>query len=94
LFFRKDVEQPMVIRTESKKGDVVKGIDQIRAQIQLRLQQHPEQWLQKLQENPGNFADLEQAVHHEFQQMADQMVAGLLAQATQATEFAQAAKKK
>ncbi len=83
----------MVIRMESKNGDVLKGIDQVRAEIQRRLQLHPEQWLQALQKNPGNFADLEQTVHQAFQQMADQMVAGLLAQATQATEFAQAAKK-
>ncbi len=82
----------MVIRMESKNGDVLKGIDQVRAEIQRRLQLHPEQWLQALQKNPGNFADLEQTVHQAFQQMADQMVAGLLAQATQATEFAQAAK--
>jgi hypothetical protein len=84
----------MVIRMESKTGDVLKGIDQVRAEIQRRLQQHPEQWLQTLQKNPGSFADLEQTVHHVFQQMADQMVAGLLAQATQAAEFAQTAKKK
>jgi hypothetical protein len=94
LFFRKDVEQPMVIRMESKTGDVLKGIDQVRAEIQRRLQQHPEQWLQTLQKNPGSFADLEQTVHHVFQQMADQMVAGLLAQATHAADFAQTAKKK
>ncbi len=68
----------MVIRMESKNGDVLKGIDQVRAEIQRRLQLHPEQWLQALQKNPGNFADLEQTVHQAFQQMADQMVAGLL----------------
>jgi len=84
----------MVIRVENKTGDVVTGIDQARAEIQERLQQHPEQWLRTLRENPGGFADLEQAVHVTFQKMADQMVAGLLAQATQAAEFAQTAKKK
>ena len=68
----------MVIRMESKNGDVLKGIDQVRAEIQRRLQLHPEQWLQALQKNPGNFADLEQTVHQAFQQLADQMVAGLL----------------
>jgi hypothetical protein len=84
----------MEIRMDNKKGRVVEGVDQARAGIQERLQQQPEEWLQKLRENPGGFADLEQTVHHAFQQMADQMVAGLLAQATQPAEFAQAAKKK
>jgi hypothetical protein len=84
----------MVIRMENKTGDVVTGVDQVRAQIEERLQQHPEQWLRTLRENPGSFAEVEQTVRHVFQQMADRMVAGLLAQATEPAEFAQAAKKK
>jgi hypothetical protein len=84
----------MIVRLGSKKGKVLKNIDQVQAEIQQRLQKAPEQWLQALQDRPENFADLEQAVHHAFRQMADQMVAGLLAQATKGTEFAQAAKKK
>lgn len=84
----------MIIRMESKKGKAVKSVDQVRAEIQQQLQQAPQQWLRALQERPQEFADLEQAVHHAFRQMADQMVAGLLAQTTKGTEFAQAAKKK
>ena len=84
----------MKIRMTSKQGDVLKGIDQARLEIQRRLEQHPEQWLRMLQEAPGQFADLEQAVHRAFAQMADQMVAGLLAQATQPADFTEAAKKK
>jgi hypothetical protein len=84
----------MIVRLGSQKGKVLKDINQVQAEIQHRLQKAPEQWLQALQERPENFADLEQAVHHAFRQMADQMVAGLLAQATKGTEFAQAAKKK
>ncbi len=84
----------MEIRMESKKGIVVKGVDQVRALIHERLQQQPQEWLQTLQEKPGDFVDLEQMVHRAFQQMADQMVAGLLAQATRPAEFAEAAKKK
>jgi hypothetical protein len=84
----------MVIRMGSKSGEVVTGIDQIRALIQEQLQQNPKQWLQALQENPGSFATVEQTVHRVFRQMADQMVAGLVAQATESAEFAQTAKKK
>src|SRR5450432_2520470 len=72
----------MEIRLESKKGEVVEGVDQVRAGIHERLQQQPEEWLRKLRENPGDFAELEQTVHRAFTQMADQMMAGLLAQAT------------
>ena len=84
----------MMIRMENKTGEVVSGIDQVRGTIEQRLRQDPEQWLRALREKPAKFAELEQAVHQTFQQMADQMVAGLLAQATQAAEFAQTAKKK
>jgi hypothetical protein len=84
----------MEIRMDGPKGRVVEDMDQVRSEIHERLQQQPEEWLQTLREHPGKFADLEQTVHRAFQQMADQMVAGLLAQATRPAEFAQAAKKK
>jgi hypothetical protein len=84
----------MEIRMESKEGVVVEGVDQVRAAIHERLQQQPQEWLQTLHEKPEDFANLEQIVHRAFQQMADQMVSGLLAQATRPAEFAEAAKKK
>lgn len=84
----------MEVRMESKKGAALNGIDPVLSEIQKRLQNHPQAWLQTLQENPGSFSELEKTVHHAFQQMADQLVAGLLAQATQADDFAATAKKK
>jgi hypothetical protein len=84
----------MEVRVEGKKGTALKGIDPVLAEIQKRLQSHPQEWLRSLQENPASFGDLEKTVHHAFQQMADQLVAGLLAQATQGNDFAQSAKKK
>jgi hypothetical protein len=62
--------------------------------IQGRLDEEPQAWLKQLQANPGSFADLEKNVHWAFQQMADQMMAGLLAQATASAAFADDAKKK
>jgi len=70
------------------------GIDPVLAEINQRLQSHPQEWLRSLQKNPAGFGDLEKKVHHAFQQMADQLVAGLLAQATKSDEFADDAKKK
>ena len=84
----------MEVRVQSKKGTALKGIDPVLAEIQKGLQSRPQEWLRSLQENPAGFGDLEKAVHHAFQQMADQLVAGLLAQATQADDFAKSAKKK
>jgi hypothetical protein len=84
----------MEVRMDSKEGAALKGIDPVVAEIQKRLQSHPQEWLRKLQDNPAGFGDLEKTVHHAFQQMADQLVAGLLAQATQSDDFAQTAKKK
>ena len=82
----------MEVRVEST-GPAVKGINPVLAEIQKRLQRHPQEWLRILEQNPAGFGDLEKTVHHAFQQMADQLVAGLLAQATQGDDFAQTAKK-
>jgi hypothetical protein len=84
----------MEVRMESKKGTVVSGIDPVLAEIQKRLQAHPKEWLKALQQNPNGLANLEQEVHRTFAQMADHVVAGLLAQATADAAFAEAAKKK
>jgi hypothetical protein len=84
----------MEVRVQSKKGTVVKGIEPVLVEIQQRLQSHPQEWLHSLQKDPSGFGELEKKVHCAFQQMADQLVAGLLAQATQGDDFAENAKKK
>jgi len=84
----------MEVRMESKEKAALNGIDPVLNEIHKRLQSHPREWLQTLKDNPSSFGDLEQTVQHAFQQMADQLVAGLLAQATQGADFAQSAKKK
>jgi surfactin synthase thioesterase subunit len=84
----------MEIRMESKKTPALNGLEPVLAEIQQRLQARPKEWLQLLQQNPGEFANLEKEIHHAFEQMADRVVAGLLAQATKPAEFADDAKKK
>ena len=84
----------MEVRVQDKKKAPLQGIDPALAEIYKRLQSHPQEWLGDLQTNPAGFADLEKKVHHAFQQMADQLVAGLLAQATKGDDFADNAKKK
>jgi hypothetical protein len=84
----------MEVRMESKNGTVVSGIDPVLAEIQQRLKAHPKEWLKALEQNPGGLANLEQEIHRTFAQMADRVVAGLLAQATADSAFADTAKKK
>jgi len=84
----------MEIRLESKKATPLSGIEPVLTAIEQRLHDAPEAWLKQLQTRPGSLADLEKDVHRTFQQMADQLVAGLLAQATATAAFADAAKKK
>jgi hypothetical protein len=84
----------MEVRLKDQRAVRLSGIDPVLTAIQGRLQSEPEAWLKQLQANPGSFADLEKSVHRSFQQMADHLVAGLLAQATAAADFVDAAKKK
>ena len=84
----------MEVRMDSKTGTVVSGIGPVLAEIQQRLQAHPKEWLTVLEQNPGGFANLEQEIHRTFAQMADRVVAGLLAQATADSTFATSAEKK
>lgn len=84
----------MEVRLESKTGMVVSGIDPVLVEIQQRLQAQPKEWLAVLAQNPGGLAHLEQEIHRTFAQMADRLVAGLLAEATADAAFADRAKKK
>ena len=84
----------MEVRLQSQKGSKIKGLDPVVANIQEQLHAHPKKWLQRLQKDFGSLANLEQEIHHAFAQMADRVVAGLLAEATADAEFAAAAKKK
>jgi hypothetical protein len=84
----------MEIRMERKNAPVVNGLDSVLAEIQQRMQAQPNEWLKSLQSKPGDFRDLEKEIHRVFGQMADRVVAGLLAQTTKPAEFADTAKKK
>jgi predicted ArsR family transcriptional regulator len=72
---------------------VVKTVDEVLRQVQQQLQSQRGRWLAQLREEPGKFADLEARIHQTFQGLADQVVAGVLAQVTAADDFAQDAKK-
>jgi predicted ArsR family transcriptional regulator len=84
----------MEVRVEGKAGPVVKNVDEVLRQVQEQLQAQRGQWLAQLRAQPGKFADLEARIHQTFQGLADQVVAGVLAQVTAADDFAEDAKKK
>jgi hypothetical protein len=84
----------MEVRVQGKGGPVVRNVGEVLGQVQQRLQDQQGQWVAQLRDQPATFADLEAHIHQTFQDLADQVVAGLLAQVTAADDFAQDAKKK
>jgi hypothetical protein len=62
-------------------------------QLQSEIAAHEQQWLQRLAQDPGQFAQVEQEIHHRFAQLADQASAAVLAQAGQQSALQQHEKK-
>jgi predicted ArsR family transcriptional regulator len=84
----------MEVRVQGKCGPMVKNVDEVLRQVQQQLQEQQGKWVAQLRDQPAQFADLEAQIHQTFQALADQVVAGLLAQATAEADFAEDAKKK
>ena len=78
----------------AKEGPPIVGAAEVLARMQRQLPARQAEWVRELGRNPGAFADLERSVHNAFQQLADEMVAGLLAEATKPDAWTQDAKKK
>lgn len=77
----------------AKAGSPVTGVAEIVTEMQRQLPTRQAEWLEQLRDHPDTFADLERKVHGVFQQLADQVVAGLLAETTQPAEWAHDSKK-
>jgi predicted ArsR family transcriptional regulator len=84
----------MDVRVEGKRGPLVKNVDDVLRQVQQQLRDQQAEWVAQLRDQPAKFADLEARIHQTFQGLADQVVAGILAQVTAADDFAQDAQKK
>jgi hypothetical protein len=72
----------MEVRTESTSAPPVPPGATTLEQLTDLLHHQQARWRQQLTDHPEQFADLEVQVHQTFQQLADQVVAGLLAAAT------------
>ena len=84
----------MDVRLHGRNGPVVTNVDEVLRQVHEQLRERQAEWLAQVREQPGSFADLETHIHQTFQQMADQVVAGVLAQVAASNDFAKDAKKK
>ena len=84
----------MEVRVEGKSGPLVTNVDEVQRQVQQQLKDQQQQWVTQLRDHPLKFADLEVRIHQIFDGLADQVVAGVLAQVTAADDFADDAKKK
>ena len=73
----------MDVRTESKTGPLVTTLPTVLQTVAEQLRTQQPAWLEQLTAHPERFADLEVLVHQTFQHCADQVVAALLAQASQ-----------
>jgi hypothetical protein len=84
----------MRIRTDAKAGPAVPTPDQALAQIHAHLAAEQARWADQLARDPATFAQLEPQIHRAFGQLADRLVASLLAHAAQQPPLAEAAQKK
>lgn len=82
----------MDVRIGSKNGALAASPPATVEQIYSQLQSHQEQWLEELSAEPERLMKVEQAVHHQFSQMADQMVATLLTEASRNSAMRQSKK--
>ena len=83
----------MDVHLDSKDGATVGSVPQTLATVAARLQQEQQHWRERLRHDPTQFGEVEVAVHHTFQQLADQVVASLLGDVGHSTALEQASKK-
>ena len=84
----------MRFRLASQTGPAVPTPDQALQQIHSQLDSRQALWAEQLARDPAAFAQLEPQIHLAFGQLADQLVASLLAHAAAQPALNEAAKKK
>lgn len=82
----------MDVRLQAQDGNGVSLPAQVAA-VSARLAQEQQVWRERLRQDPSRFGEIEVTVHHAFQQLADQIVAGLLADVGQQPSLENARKK-
>ena len=82
----------MDVRLNDHVGPVATLPQQLAA-VGEQLQRDQLAWRERLRQDPTRFGEVEVAVHRSFQQMADQVVAGLLADVGRDPQLEDEAKK-
>src|SRR3984893_19480172 len=83
----------MEIRNQSKTGPGVPPLAEITTTLSHQIDDMKQRLLDRLNQNPASFAQIEVEIHDRFRRLADQMTASLLAEATIPGERAGAEKK-
>ena len=84
----------MHLRLDSQTGPDVPTLAKALEQIHSRLADQQALWAEQLTSDPATFALLEPQIHLAFGQLADQLVASLLAHAAAQQPLAEGVKKK
>lgn len=83
----------MDVHIAGKDAKAVRSLPEVVTAVAERLEQEQKSWHERLLRDPSRFGEVEVAVHHTFQELADQVVAGLLGEVGQAPVLEQACKK-
>jgi hypothetical protein len=83
----------MEIRNQSKTGPVVPPLANITAALGRQIDDMKQSLLDRLDQDPASFAQIEIEIHDRFRHLADQMTASLLAEATTSGDQAGPEKK-
>src|SRR4051812_35510964 len=72
----------MEVRNQSKTGPVVTPLADLTTPLSRQIDDMKRRLLDRLNQDPASFAQVEVEVHDRFRRLADQMTASLLAEAT------------
>jgi hypothetical protein len=75
-------EANMEIRNQSKTGPRVPPLAEITATLSHQIDDMKQPLLDRLNQDPASFAQIELEIHDRFRRLADQMTASLLAETT------------
>ena len=83
----------MEIRNQSKTGPVVPPLANITATLGRQIDDMKQSLLDRLNQDPAGFAQIEIEIHNHFRHLADQMTASLLAETSIAADRTEPAQK-
>jgi hypothetical protein len=83
----------MEIRNQSKNGPVIPPLAEITATLSHQIDDMKQRLLDRLNQDPASFAQIEVEIHDRFRRLADQMTASLLAETTLSGDRAEPEKK-